>query len=250
MFSAVLLSTAPANKPLDVGAADAPGQGERPIPLPPGPHYASWRRRGFVLTGGAGVSQCAQPPCDTIVLGGQGRIQAGYRIGLYSLFVTVSGGGGLLDVPDFETESASVTNAKGGLSFLFTGVGLAVHPVDFGRVDPFISATIGFDRVHERLRSDEGQTDRVFARGGVELAVGLDVFVARRVAIGPRFGVSFPFAGSICTTTEGVQECVNTGDAIRSQLRAFERAKRRDLPRVWSLTANATFVLGRRKTKR
>jgi hypothetical protein len=209
-------------------------------PPPPEPVFASWPRRGLALRASAGITHCAQSFCDAIAMGGLGRFDVAYRLGYYSIFATVSGGGGVLDIPDFETEGEPVTNINGGLTFLFLGGGMLVHPVDLGRVDPWLGVALGWSRIEQRLFADQGDSSTLVSRGGVEVGGGLDVFVHRRLALGPRFDVVFPFGGSICAGTD----CVNVADFVASDLPAQRRAARRSLPRPWSVTVNFTvFVL-------
>jgi hypothetical protein len=207
---------------------------------PPEPTFVTWPRRGLVLRASSGITQCAQPFCDAIAMGGLARFDVAYRLGYYSIFATVSGGGGVLDVPDFVQDGEPVTNIHGGLTFMFAGAGLMVHPVDLGRVDPWLGVALGYSRIEERMHADQGSTITVISRAGVEVGGGLDVFVHRRLALGPRFDVVFPFGGSVCTGAD----CINVADLVSADLSAQRRATRRSLPRPWSLTVNFTvFVL-------
>jgi hypothetical protein len=207
---------------------------------PPEPAFVTWPRRGLVLRGSAGVTHCAQPFCNSIPMGGLGRFDVGYRLGYYSIFATVSGGGGALDIADFEQDGEPVTNIHGGLTFLFVGGGMLLHPVDLGRVDPWLGVALGYSRIEERLFADQIETSTLLSRAGVELGGGLDIFVHRRLALGPRFDVVFPFGGSLCSGPD----CINIADLVGSDIAAERRATRRSLPRPWSLTVNFTvFVL-------
>ena len=207
---------------------------------PPEPVFVSWPRRGLVLRASSGITHCAQPFCNSIAMGGLGRFDVGYRLGYYSLFATVSGGGGVLDVPDFESEGEAFTNIHGSQTFLFTGAGMMVHPVDLGRVDPWLGVALGWSRIEERFFSDQIEIGTVYSRGGVEVGGGLDVFVHRRLSLGPRFDVVFPFGGSVCQRSE----CINVSDFVSSDIAAERRMARRSLPRPWSVTVNFTiFVL-------
>jgi hypothetical protein len=220
-------------------APDAAVATPTPSP-PPEPVFVTWPRRGLILRASSGVTHCAQGFCDSIPMGGLARFDVGYRLGYYSIFATVSGGGGMLDIPDFEQDGEPITNIHGGLTFMFAGAGLMVHPVDLGRVDPWLGVALGYSRIEERLLADQLEASTLLSRAGVELGGGLDVFVHRRVALGPRFDVVFPFGGSICSGTD----CINVADLVASDIPAQRRATRRTLPRPWSLTVNFTvFVL-------
>ncbi len=232
---ALTLLATPEDAPADPGT----GAAATPTP-PPEPTFVTWPRRGLVLRGASGITHCAQPFCDSIAMGGLGRLDVAYRLGYLSLYATLSGGGGVLDVPDFEQSGEPVTNIRGGLKFLFAGAGLLVHPVDLGRVDPWLGVALGYSRIEERMHADRGSTVTLVSRAGVEVGGGLDVFVHRRLALGPRFDVVFPFGGSVCTGAD----CINVADLVADDLAARRRATRRSLPRPWSVTVNFTvFVL-------
>ncbi len=178
--------------------------------------------------------------CDGIPLGGLARLDVGYRAGFYSLWATVDGGGGRLDVPPFEDDAGSVTAIHGDLTFLYAGVGASVHPVDLGRVDPYLGLSLGYSRVQQRFRSDQRSFDLLYRRGGASPSFGFDVYLTRRVSMGPRTDVVFPFGGNQCVRQDGQQECLNTVDVIDSDDTAVTRARRRTLPRPWSVTLQVT----------
>lgn len=186
---------------------------------------------------------CAQRLCDAIPMGGIGRLDLGYRGGFYSLWITVDGGGGRLDVPSFEDDAGPVTGVRGSLTFMQAGVGVAFHPVDLGRVDPYLGLSLGYSRVEERFRSDQRSYDLVFRRGGLAPNVGFDVYLTRRVALGPRADVVFPFAGSRCIREQGQEECLNTVDIVDTDEAALARARRRTFPRPWSATVQVTVYV-------
>ena len=222
--------------------ASAPGGPNTP---PPGP-WPGWKRRGLVLRGSTGLVQCGQDVCDTIPIGGLARFTFGYRIGLYSIHLSVDGGGAPLSVADFADADGSVTNIRGDLTFFSVGAGMNVHPVDLGRVDPFVGLTLGYSRVAQRFSSDQRAIDTIYGRAGVTPSVGMDVYVAPRIAVGPRFDVLFPFGGSLCQREDGQENCVNTVDLVDADDAAISRARRRELPRPWSVTVQVTlYFLGR-----
>ena len=217
----------------DEAAADQP-------PPPPEPVFISWPRRGLILRGSAGITHCAQGTCDAIPMGGLARFDLAYRLGFYSIYGTISGGGGVLDVPDQTVDGNPITGINGGLTFLFAGGGMMLHPVDLGRVDPWLGVALGYSRVEQRFNSDQGSSRLIISRAGVELGGGLDIFVHRRVALGPRFDVVFPFGGSQCLD----DECVNVADVVNRDTPFERRSARRVFPRPWSVTVGVTvFVL-------
>ncbi len=225
-------------------APSEPSTSKGPPPPPRPDPWPKWRRRGLMLRGSSGLMHCGQPVCDGIPLGGLARLDAGYRAGFYSLWVTVDGGGGRLDIPPFEDEDGLVTSIHGDLTFLYAAVGASVHPVDLGRVDPYVGASIGYSRVLQRFRSDQRSFDLLYRRGGVTPSFGFDVYLVRRVSMGPRADILFPFAGSQCIRRDGQEECLNTADIVDADDSAVTRARRRTFPRPWSVSLQVTvFVL-------
>lgn len=196
-----------------------------------------------MFRGSAGLVHCAQPLCSDIPMGGMGRLDVGYRAGFYSLWLTVDGGGGRLDLPPFEDEDGLVTGIRGGLTFFQAGVGAALHPVDLGRVDPHVGVAFGYSRVEQRFRSDQRSFELRYQRGAVMPSVGIDVYIARRVAIGPRADIVVPFGGSQCLRQGRTEECLNTADIVDSDDAAIARARRRTFPRPWSATVQVTLYL-------
>lgn len=196
-----------------------------------------------MLRGSTGLTHCGQRLCDSIPMGGMARLDVGYRAGFYSLWVTVDGGGGRLDVASFEDDDGLVSGIHGSLTFMQTGVGFSLHPVDLGRVDPHIGLGLGYSRVEQRFRADQRSYDLVYRRGGVMPSFGLDVYLTRRVALGPRADVVFPFAGSRCLRASGQEECLNTVDIVDSDEAAVARARRRTFPRPWSASVQVTVYL-------
>jgi|GEM_PF-1482696 len=196
-----------------------------------------------MLRASTGLLHCAQELCNTIPMGGIGRFDVGYRAGFYSLWATVDGGGGRLDIPSFEDDDGIVTKIHGDLTFFYAGVGAALHPVDLGRVDPYVGVSVGYSRVKQRFRAQERAFDLLYRRGGVAPNAGFDVYIAQRVALGPRADMVLPFAGSQCVQRNGTQECLNTVDVVEADDTAISRARRRALPRPWSVTVQVTLYL-------
>ncbi len=196
-----------------------------------------------MLRGSTGLIHCAQPLCSDIPMGGMGRLDVGYRAGFYSLWLTADGGGGRLDLAPFEDDDGPVTGIRGGLTFFQTGVGAALHPVDLGRVDPHLGLAFGFSRVEQRFRSDQRDFELVDRRGAVMPSLGIDVYLARRVAVGPRADLVVPFGGSRCVRQGNTQECLSTADIVDADDTATARARRRTFPRPWSATVQVTLYL-------
>ena len=196
-----------------------------------------------MLRGSTGLVHCAQALCDSIPMGGMGRFDVGYRAGYYSLWVTVDGGGGRLDVQTFEDAEGLVSNVHGDLTFLHAGVGVAFHPVDLGRVDPWLGIGFGYSQTKQRFRADQRSYDLLYRRGGVMPGGGIDVFLAHRVAMGPRADIVLPFGGSRCIRQGGVEECLNVVDVVDSNDAAISRARRRAFPRPWSVSVQVTVYL-------
>ena len=196
-----------------------------------------------MLRASTGLVHCAQSLCDTIPMGGVARFDVGYRAGYYSLWATVDGGGGRLDIPAFEDEDGLVTNIRGDLTFMQAGVGVSFHPVDLGRIDPHLGVGIGYSRAQQRFRSDQRNYELLYRRGGVMPGGGFDVYLSRNLALGPRADIVIPFAGSQCLRQDGTEDCLNTVDIVDADDAAISRARRRSFPRPWSVTVQLTLYL-------
>lgn len=106
-----------------------------------------------------------------------------------------------LDVPTFFGSGESFTFSAAG------GVAVLGRPLAFSRFDPFLGLGFGFHTYRSTVDFTQGVGQRLVAgeridRFMLRLSAGLDVFVARQVALGPRLDYSFFIAGQYCDTLE------------------------------------------------
>jgi len=87
------------------------------------------------------------------------------------------------------------------------GVEANLHAVRRSRFDPYLGLGLGymFLRVEERnanIGTSSGSVLNSLSRGYVGPTLGFDIYVARRVSLGPQLRVVVPFAGQLCTETD------------------------------------------------
>lgn len=209
----------------------------------------NFKRRGTFLSLSAGLANCREDLCADIQVAGHGRFEIGYRLGRFSPFVGVSLGGSKIDFDDFDTDEEPVRDGTGSLRFLDVGAGVQFSPNKEGRLDPFFVAALGYSRVREKLASGARSFDLKISRGGLRLGAGLAIYVARRVALAPRFDIVLPFEGKLCTVadeplpSDDFDECTDVSDLVADGESDFgKRSVRRSLPRPWSVAADLRFV--------
>jgi hypothetical protein len=214
-----------------------------PAPAPKDDGATRWRRSGVLFAGQAGALACTRPWCDGFSAGGYGGLEIGYRHRFVAPVLALSGGGGPAKVPQFWRD-AGWDPAKRAMTFLDVGIGVLLFPVARGRVDPYLGARIGGSFFASTLRYTGGGLlagltvrERI-RRAGVRIVAGLDVYAARRLAIGPRFEITVPFGGEICVSGEAPGVSSHT-----ECTKVSERDSSEDLPLSFAFAVNVRFVL-------
>jgi hypothetical protein len=190
-------------------------------------------RQGVLVSLGVGVTHCAQNWCSDSVIAGMARAEVGYRYKWISPVVYVGGGGAPLDPPDGVPD--------GTLSILGTGVGVRFFPNLRGRVDPYLGLGLGYSRIAKKYRDDFVEHD-IIKRGAAVFTGGLSIYVHRRLALGPRFDYTLPFAGKLCSKDQFGDGCTKVKEIFEDSSDPVERANRRQWPRPWSLTLDLIAV--------
>lgn len=105
--------------------------------------------------------------------------------------------------PSFPAADPFTMTAAGGLAVL-------ARPVAFTRWDPFVGVGLGYHVYRSRVDFTRGaglktEIGEQVVRMLVRASVGMHVFVARQVSLGPRLDYEFLVAGQYCNTLEQVQ---------------------------------------------
>jgi hypothetical protein len=207
-------------------------------------------RIGVLGTASVGVLSCGQPLCALVPVGGVGRFEIGWRYKWIAPVVSLAIGGAPVDVPEETTvlPDEAPDDVKAALRFLDVGVGVQVFPITFGRIDPWVRFGLAYSRVAFVVKDSETKYHQRYSRGGAQLGGGLSIYVARHVAIGPRFDIVLPFAGKFCEELDDEPlgddgACRSVSDLVATGMSAQEeRAIRRIFPKPWSVTVDARFV--------
>ncbi len=251
--------------PPETSPTPSPPTPSSPTPSPPTPVQAEaeaeaesesepepepeFDRRGLILRVAAGLANCLGDFCDDdelrVKIGPGALLELGYRPIEY-----VSFGAGInvarMKV-DVDTDPGEEVDAKAlmvsPLAFFF------VHPVKTTRLDPYAGVSVGWQlnrstyEASSSSSSGEGEfgaADRetivTLKRGTARLTGGLDIYVARHVAIGPRFDLLLGFGGEVCVDDGDDEACDDVDDA-------FDNDEEEELPRNWmfGLNLSATF---------
>lgn len=221
--SAAPVSTTPTPAPAETPADTTPYQ--RKVSESP------FDRKGFAVGGGVGLRTCFTDRCTAtgdfinsdIVRAGPGfRLAASYRFIPYvsvGLEVNLAAHGMRYR---FEDTQSAFFFSWSAMPLIF------VHPLAFSRWDPFVGLGVGIEQ--DINRTDFGESlDSVKVRtqtrrGVLRVALGLDIYVGKQLAVGPRVDIDRQFAGSFCVEQTHVrQEC----ESIRGEIDA---SVRRQLP--------------------
>ncbi len=232
-----------------VFAVTEPGSSKSdPDPEHPEPTLADPARRGPLIGLSLGYVGCGTDACNFGNSGGgwrfrggaMGQLELGYRIGRLSPMVSFDFGGGPMQ---YFGDGAELI--EGSFRFLDFGAGMMVFPIARSRVDPFLGLRFGYSRARHELAVPEAdfELDNVYSRFGFRPSAGLAFYLHPRVALGPRFDMTLPVAGGLCSKTrEGEQTLTQCIDAS-----SFSDAGRAELPRWWSLMLGVNVVLPRRQ---
>jgi hypothetical protein len=156
---------------------------------------------GLILGAGIGLELCTTSSCS-----GAGRstgpgaiasLDVGYRPWAFLGFLAEgSFAAHALTPPAYTGQSGSIRNLAA-----FGGVRL--YPVQFGGVEPWVGALVGFHDYTERVRvsgSAEGDTSaRELRRVAGRFQLGLDIALGDHFAAGPYLSWDPQFAGVECT---------------------------------------------------
>ena len=200
-------------------------------------------RHGAVVAVRAGYLGCTTKWCRDHRGGVLGGLELGYRHGFVAGLISVDGGVGAYRADDDFT--AQVGDTEGSFRFFDMGIGAALHFVRTGRIDPWVSARIGYTRVAAHIRGASGQVKVIesVSRGGVRLGGGLPFSVAPRVSVGPRFDVTLPFAGTLCLEIHGPQGSSRECSPVR-KLEERLMVDSSGMPIPWSITLDVRLVFG------
>ncbi len=209
----------------------SPAGAAPPAPAPTGPAYD---RQGFWFSLGAGAGSCGAPTCASVVAAGLGRGELGYRWPHLAL-VASTGFGGALPAKEGGGQGAP----DGHLRIVDAGGGIYVFLLPTSFVDPYLGVSLGYSRVTEKL---DGEISR-FSRGALRPSVGFDFLVSKRVALGPRFDMTIPFAGKFCTGSNDDLSCTKIKELLDQETKGGKRRLRRAFPKPWFVSFQVRFVL-------
>lgn len=190
-------------------------------------------RRGMHLSFSAGVGDCG--PACFFPIGGAGRFEFAYRWKLMSV-----GGGMLLGGAPYRHEhvpnDSMEQSREGSMRFLAVDAFGMINPLQRGRLDPFFAAGFGYHRFADR--HTDGSTAVTFIQApAFRLSVGVPVFVAHGITIGPRFDQVLPFSGGRCSGERGNPpsgNCDLWSDELEGLSRAERKRVRRERERPWA----------------
>ena len=201
---------------------DAPETSREPAPeLAP--------RAPFISLGG-GFGVCRQDACVSSPLLFVGRFSAGYRLPHVALAANGSFGGG------------PQSGSGGGVLMTQLDFGVDVFPIGGGRVDPYVSAGLGYLRVTE-LDSGSGSPgadvidngERLYSRPALRFGGGIPVRLDSGWSLGPRFDYAWGFLGSYCTRRGSCEPIASSWPSDPGA----RRSARNDLPKPWTVTIEA-----------
>lgn len=221
----------PLPKPDPPPAEPQPPPAEPPPRPPPRLDPDEITRDGFTVGVGVGASLCGHDWCDSYRGGFAGQLELGFRFGRFMPHVSVDGGGGGDDrsVLEEQLQVPAGTLSSSRTSFFGVGAGMTVFFSKASRFDPYVTARLGYSRTRSRFGDHAGNDfAETVSRGSFRLGGGLDVFIGRNIAFGPRFDVTAGFAGQVCAEQLGAPETKECFDA--RNLEETARIYTQDLP--------------------
>lgn len=188
-------------------------------------------RGGVTVAPAVGAALCGHGWCDSYRGGVGAQFELGYRVSRFMPLVSLDWGAGSDDVGRLEEllllPPGAVDSAR--TSFFGVGAGMALFFSKKSRFDPHASVRLGFSRVRSLYSLGGQQFSETVRRGSVRLGGGVDIFVHRYVAVGPRFDVTVGFGGRVCvrqiSAPNGREDCVDV-----NQLEEVARVYSNDLP--------------------
>ena len=217
-----------------------------PAPADPEPSGASVARpfrRGALVGLSLGYLGCITDSCrDESSVGTWryrggpvGQLELGYRAGRIAPSLSIAMGGGPMKY------GGGLEGVEGTMRFLDVAAGVMVFPARKGRFDPFFGLRFGYARAREQLAAPgtDIEGEATYSRYGLKLSVGLGFYVLPTLSIGPRFDLTLPVGGNVCSgIREGERSNIQCFDAS-----SFTDGARHQLPRWWSFSFGMHLVL-------
>jgi hypothetical protein len=273
----VTRSPAPGRPPEAGGAVESPASSSAPTlardvedPVD-GPR--TWKHSGFVLDAEAGLLGCLGGVCQG---SGGHATQAGPRVGGFLggnvggvLEIGLQGAWGrvspqpaadatVLDLYGIDPagiQPALQAAADAGvpvdlsllrvnearMSSVQAGLGLRVHFVRRGRIDPWVGSGIGYELTRARYRTPLGDAELDFHGLGVPMQGGLQVFLTRHLAVGADFEYRWTRFAAGRVEVPGL-EAAFAVSALEREGHGAEGLGDR-LPRFWTAGVSARVLL-------
>jgi hypothetical protein len=226
--------------PVETPELPTPGPRHEPEPMPA--ERLEPERHGLLVALHGGFLGCSRGWCDSFEYGGGGLggLELGYRHGFIGVVAGVAGGAGSAD----PVEIPELGPPEAHIRFLDAGIGVVFHFVQRGRVDPFVSARIGYTRADAHIDNPQTEVSAVESvkRGGVRVGFGLPLYVGPRVSVGPRFDVTLPFAGELCFRVRGPGGSFRECTAVRN-LEEEVMIDSSGLPLPWAVTLDIRMIV-------
>lgn len=202
-------------------------------------------RRGVLLGASVGYVGCRTEICWGSIPegawryrgGGLGQLELGFRAGRVAPSLSLGIGGGPVEY----TGELSVIDST--MRFTDIGAGVLVFPVARSRFDPFFGLRFGYARTRDHIAVPEIDVEAtsIYSRFGARISAGLYYYVLPALSIGPRFDITLPMGGGVCTELR--EATMTTTDCIDAS--SFSRADRLELPRWWSVSLGLQAVIPR-----
>lgn len=234
------------------GPAPAPITAQ-PVPVDPepsGPSLARPSRRGTLFGVSVGYIGCITNSCRDNISdvggwryrgGAVGQLEFGVRVGRIAPSVSFAMGGGPMKY------TGGLEGIEGTMRFLDAGAGVMAFPMRKSRFDPYFGLRFGYARAREHLvvPGTDIEGDTIYSRFGLKLTAGLGFYVLPTLSIGPRFDLTVPVSGHVCSD-------IDQGEVSNEQCfdaSSFTGTARRQLPRWFAFSVGMHFVLPRREAR-
>lgn len=206
---------------------------DRRPPLKGGPAH---RRRGLTLAPAIGFAGCSHLWCAGYRGGVGAAFEFGLRLGRFMPNLSLDYGAGRYSRSELSEELDAPVSGGAKVRFLGVGPGFTLFLTKGGPWDPYANVRLGYSRTRLAARTQSGvDLEEVLSRGGLQIGGGFDLEVSKLVAIGPRFGVTIPFSGTVCVTArtpdaDDIDSCVPV-----KNLEDDARIDRRNLALPWNV---------------